>query len=76
LLYIQKKAALEFGRRAKENVRNDDDDEDDKPKKKVNDNSLERQIHEKMAFIRKQSSAKEFRAYNVSANRLPKLYDK
>jgi transcription factor SPN1 len=74
LALYPKKAALEFGRRAKETVR--DDDEDDKPKKKVNDNSLERQIHEKMAFIKKQSSAKEFRAYNVSANRLPKLYDK
>jgi hypothetical protein len=76
LALYPKKAALEFGRRAKENVRNDDDDEDDKPKKKLNDNSLERQIHEKMAFIKKQSSAKEFRAHNVSANRLPKLYDK
>jgi transcription factor SPN1 len=74
LALYPKKAALEFGRRAKENLR--DDDEDDKPKKKLNDNSLERQIHEKMAFIKKQSSAKEFRAYNVSANRLPKLYDK
>lgn len=76
LALYPKKAALEFGRRAKENLKNDDDDEDDKPKKKVNDNSLERQIYEKMAFIKKQSSAKEFRAYNVSANRLPKLYDK
>lgn len=52
LALYPKKAALEFGRRAKENVKNDDDDEDDKPKKKVNDNSLERQIHEKMAFIK------------------------
>jgi transcription factor SPN1 len=74
LALYPKKAALEFGRRAKETVR--DDDDDDKPKKKLNDNSLEKQIHEKMAFIKKQSSAKEFRAYNVSANRLPKLYDK
>jgi len=52
LALYPKKAVLELGRRAKENVRNDDD-EDDKPKKKVNDNSLERQIHEKMAFIKK-----------------------
>jgi hypothetical protein len=51
LALYPKKAVLELGRRAKENVRNDDD-EDDKPKKKVNDNSLERQIHEKMAFIK------------------------
>lgn len=52
LALYPKKAALEFGRRAKENLKNDDDDDDEKPKKKINDNSLERQIHEKMAFIK------------------------